>query len=224
MEKQVKINSGKLLSKLLEQIVNDSLETVKNKKNEGVKSTLYHNGIEEKERQASAESSLDEEDDDLFGGADGGDEAPTDEKPAEKDQETPTVSKTIDDEKEKLAKGEISSEDVVDKLNTIRSGKSFKDSAISGRLKEYVDSLSKAEKVALLAFLKGIAQIVTGEFEADQAVDPGDDPADVSMQKGKKKQTKTVKPNVIKAPEKEKKNGPPAEDTSAPAPIKPVKK
>lgn len=199
MEKQVKLQAGKSLSKALESIIKEAVQ----------QSSLYQNGISEKELQQHMQQ-LDEEEVD----------------PA-LDSKKETSSKTIDSEKEKLKSGEITPDDIVDKLNTIRSGKSFKDETISAKLSEYIESLSKAEKVALLSFLKGISQVVTGEIEPEDASDPSDSPSDVEMKKdtsgGAVK--KTVKPVVIKAPEKEKeKKGSSAEDTSGPTPIKPKKK
>jgi hypothetical protein len=208
MENQLKIKSGKSLSKAIDEIVKESL-----------KATLQQNASEEKVKQ---QEMLGEEDDDLF---DGEEKDSSGEKSGQEDSQEKSSSKTIDSEKDKLKKGEINSKDIVDKLNTIRSGKSFKDSSVSGKLDEYVESLNKAEKVALLAFLKGLAQIVTGEVEAEAAQDPSDDPADVKMEKGNEPQKKTIKPNVIKAPAKEKtekKTG--SEDTSGPVPITPKKK
>jgi len=208
MENQVK--RGMSLSKAIDQIVRESL-----------KASLHQNAVEEKEKQHKM---LGEEEDDLFGGDDSKvkDDASSEDKgDAEK---KPDESKTTDAEKEKLKKGEIKPKDIVDKLNTIRSGKSFKDSAVSGKLDEYVESLSKAEKVALLAFLKGLAQIVTGEVDPSVATDPADPDPNVKMQKGEKTQSKSIKPNVIKAPEKEKtEKKPSSEDTSGPVPIKPKK-
>jgi len=126
-------------------------------------------------------------------------------------------SKTMDADAEAMKRGDIKVDDVVEKLNTIRSGRSFKDSGVSGAMEQYVDSLSKAERTALLAFLKGIAQIVTGAVPGQQATEPDSTPANVQMQKKDAQQHKTVKPNVIKAdqpgPTGSAKN---IEDTSAP--------
>jgi hypothetical protein len=196
------------LSKAIEAIMKESL-----------KQSLYQNAVDEKEKQ---QKMLGEEDDDLFGGDDEGEE-----KKDDKETSDSGSSKTTDAEKDKLKKGEIETKDIVDKLNTIRSGKSFKDESISAHLDEYVKSLSKAEKVALLAFLKGLAQIVTGEIPAADATNPADPDPDVEMKKGDKeeKKTKSIKPNVIKAPEKEKsEKKPSSEDTSGPVPITPKKK
>lgn len=199
MEKTVKIESGKSLSQLIEKIVKES-----------IKSKLHRNAEDEKSKQKEV---IGEEDDESEG---------TEQSEPQED----TSSKSVDAEKEKLKKGEIEPKDIVDKLNAIRSGKSFKDDAIASKLDEYVNSLSKAEKVALLAFLKGLSQIVTGEVEAEVATDPADPDPAVKMKKGAgEKQTKSIKPNVIKAPEKEKtEKKPSSEDTSGPVPITPKKK
>lgn len=201
MEKQLKIQTGKSLAAAVDAIVKESLKT-----------SLYQNGLEEKERQRHM---LGEKDNDLFDDAASGQGA----------EAKPKSSKTIDSEKEKLKGGDVTAEDVIEKLNSIRAGKSFKDEEIEARLSEYVESLSKPEKVALLAFLKGISQIVTGEIEAEKALDPSEKPANVEMKKVSTVQKKTLKPNVIKAPSKEKtEKKPEAEDTSGPVPIVPKKK
>lgn len=128
-----------------------------------------------------------------------------------------------EDEKEKLKKGDVTVDDVIEKLNSIRSGKSFKDEQISSAFGKYFDDLESAEKTALFAFLKGIAQIVTGEVEGPEAIDPGDKPAGVEMKKTGGPEKVSIKPNVIKAPEVEEKKTPSAEDTSGPVPITPKK-
>jgi hypothetical protein len=216
-EKKVKLNSGGSLQAFLSEIVA-----------EGVKSALAQKALTEKEKQAATAGAQqpggDGGSDDLFGGA-GGDEEGGDEG-GEDDNST---SKTMDDETEKLAKGEVKTKDVVDKLNSIRSGKSFKDSAVSKAMEDYIDSLAKPEKVALLAFLKGIAQIVTGEVSGANAEEPSGAAPDVQMSKGDKKDVKHVKPNVIKGGKKSAgapggEEQPPQEDTSSPAPITPKKR
>lgn len=199
--------------------------------NEGVKSALYKKGLREKEKQSAVTGSTSDAGapsppegggTDLFsGGSTDGDVGAND-----KTQAAP--SKTMDDETEKLKQGDIDVDDITDKLNSIRSGKSFKDDKVGAAMASYVQSLSKAERVALLAFLKGIAQIVTGEVAAQAAEEPSNAAPDVKMQKGSGgKKVRHVKPNVIKGqrPKAAKdQNG--AEDTSAPvaAPIKPVAK
>jgi hypothetical protein len=119
-----------------------------------------------------------------------------------------------------LKSGKIESRTIIDKLNTIRAGKSFKDSSIHSKMEKYVNDLSEAEKTALLAFLKGISQIVSGEVDDSDIVDPSEPPAKVKMEKSQN-QVVTIKPNVVKNPQKQSgENTSDKEDTSGPAPIK----
>jgi|GEM_PF-1584537 len=200
-------NTGKSLGAVLDSIIREQ-----------IKSSLYQNSIDEKERQKQF---LGEDDDDLF------DDESDDSGESDEDSGD---SKTMSDELGKIKSGDITPDDVIEKLNGIRAGHSLKDDKIAAKISEYVESLSKPEKVALMAFLKGISQIVSGEVDAEQALEPGDDPAHVKMQKGVQKQKKSIKPNVIKAPakddeeseKKEKKSS--KEDTSGPVPITPKKK
>lgn len=208
------IQTGTQLSQMIDDVINESL-----------KSNLTRKRLEEKEKQSSFtqrprqhQSVLDEDDNtDLFSDdSDSNDSG---------DKEQQSKPKQISDDK--LQSGDIAADDIIDRLNSIRSGKSFKDDRISQEMDQYVNGLKKAEKVALLAFLKGIAQIVTGEFEGSTAVEPDSHPADVKMKKseaGDSKQTKHVEPNVIKGVSKEKKATSNTEDTSAPAPIVAKKK
>lgn len=134
----------------------------------------------------------------------------------------------IGDDEKTLESGDVSTSDVIDKLNSIRAGKSFKDSAIKGSLEGYVDKLDKAQKTALFAFLKGVAQIVTGEIPAQTAMTPSNPEPDVKMKKFFHRQTGTktvtVKPTIVKKPVAgggiQKKS---VEDTSSPVPITPKK-
>lgn len=199
------IKSGKSLGKFLDAVFEESS-----------RAAMYQRSLQEKEKQQKSASTTSADDVDLF--SDSG-ESNSGEK------EKPTSSKTMDDETQKLKKGEISADDIIEKLNSIRSGKSFKDSTVNKSMEEYVDSLSTAEKTALLAFLKGIAQLVTGEISGRDAMEPETNPSNVDMQKQASVQKKTVKPNVIKdtSPQKSVKRND-VENTTPPAPITPKKK
>jgi hypothetical protein len=126
-------------------------------------------------------------------------------------------------DEEALKDGEINSKIIIDKLNTIRAGKSFKDSVVNSQMEKYLASLSKDEKTALFVFTKAIAQIVTGEVNAANVVDPSEPPADLSIKKGNSGgsgsvviSSVSVKPKSTTANSKPDKE----EDTSGPAPIK----
>jgi hypothetical protein len=219
--KALKIGNAQTLKQFLKAVVE-----------EGVKSALARKALAEKENQAKTSGGGGGDDlDDLFGGSDGGDSGGDDQKMPDlgKDDDKdnkPTPSKTMDDEKQE--EGDIDTKDIVEKLNSIRSGRSFKDSGVEGSMEQYIESLSKDERVALFAFLKGIAQIVTGEIPAQTAEKPTDHPAHIEITKTNAPKTVKKKPNVIKGAGSKKsdgappeKKGPPEEDTSAPvqAPI-----
>jgi hypothetical protein len=207
----MKLNSASDLATFVDSVIAES-----------VKSALHNRALQEKEKQNAASSSSSQDnsnsDDggelDLFSNDDSGDE-----------QNKPAPSKTMDDETEKLKLGNVEPKDIIEKLNSIRSGRSFKDEHVGPAMEQYVNSLSKAEKTALLAFLKGISQIVTGEVSGEDATEPDSNPADVQMQKGANSQKqKHIEPNVIKnvAPKSKPKQG--TEDSSGPVPITPKKK
>lgn len=195
--KAVKLTTGKSLNSFLEGVIAES-----------VKTALHQKSLQEKEKQQAASGG--------FGASSGGTTNPKPESTSSGDEGAASPSKTMDDETEKLKSGDVTPDDITDKLNAIRSGKSFKDENIKGNMTQYIESLSKAEKVALMAFLKGIAQIVTGEIPAQNAEDPKDKPSDVKMEKGTSVKTKHIQPNVIRgsAPQKKKQGG--EEDTSSP--------
>ncbi len=120
---------------------------------------------------------------------------------------------------------------VVDQLNAIRGGQSFKEQKVMDELTRYFDGLEQSEQEALHAYLKGLAQIVSGQVEAGAAEEPSDHGVDMQAS-GKK--TRNIKPNVTRkastpaaapvgAPVT-KTIAPSKEDTTAPAPIIPKKR
>lgn len=118
-----------------------------------------------------------------------------------------------------LQKGQVTLDMVVEKLNSIRSGRSFKDENISMQMQKYFNDLNDNEKLALYAFTKGIAQIVTGEVLGQQAIDPSKTQAKIEMtDQGSMQQVRHIKPNVIKKASAPAPAGG-SENTSAPTPI-----
>lgn len=63
---------------------------------------------------------------------------------------------------------------VIDKLNALRGGKSLKDKKVKESFEQYFEGLSKSERQSLLAFLTGIAQILTGVEKGADALEPKD--------------------------------------------------
>jgi len=200
---------------------------------EATTSALKKRALVEKDKQDATSSQVSQEE--LF--PDDKETTAQSEKKSEASTSEPEKPVADNSDKEKLESGDVTPDDVIETLNSIRAGKSFsRDENVKNSLSKYVDELSKAEKTALLAFLKGISQIVTGVVDSEQATEPEDPAPAVSMKKdgsGGSGNTKHVKPNVVKgnagAPAKTTKTAPSPgeEDTSAPvktAPIQPSKR
>jgi len=169
--------------------------------NEAINDTLHKNALDEEEKQEAQVSSSE-----LF--SDKGDTSKTATNDAAKSSDTTKEQPEakLDTGNDKLKTGEITVDDIISSLNSIRSGKSFsRDEEVLNSLTSYVNNLSKAEKTALLAFLKGISQIVTGVVDADTATEPKDAPADVTTTKKNVENDKSgsttrhVQPSVTKS-------------------------
>jgi outer membrane protein assembly factor BamA len=116
-------------------------------------------------------------------------------------------------------------DELIEKLNVIRGGKSFKDQQVLAQLTSYFDKLKDAEKKALIGFLEGIAQIATGQVETNNLTNVVD--TNVQIKDGDKQNVISIKPTIIKKlPNQPIPSAPKTkvEDTSAPVPITPVKK
>lgn len=86
------------------------------------------------------------------------------------------------DSKKILFKAENITFDMIkDKLNTIRSGKSLKDSDTKTKLSNYWNKIDDPEKVALFVYLDSISKILTAGLDADQVQDPSDPPPEIKM-------------------------------------------
>jgi hypothetical protein len=134
-----------------------------------------------------------------------------------------------DDEAEKkMQEGDITTDDVIEKLNAIRAGHSLKDQDVYTDLDKYVNDLDVAEKTALFAYLKGISEIVSRQKTGEVAVEPGDPSPDVDMQKNnapQKSGNQQLPQNTKKSNVHVKHNrGGGGEEMNAPMPIKPVQK
>ncbi len=91
---------------------------------------------------------------------------------------TDTSSPTVKAQKLPSA---MEAEDVTKMLNIIRAGKSLKDPDVQKRFDVWFGALSPSEKVALKGFLDGIAQIISGDIEAEDASRPSAAPYNVEM-------------------------------------------
>lgn len=98
---------------------------------------------------------------------------------SEKKREDRTGGKgTADSRKLKVPKEEVLKAptlgSVIDKLNALRGGKSLKDKEVRESFEQYFEGLDKSERQSLLAFLTGIAQILSGVEKGSDALEPKD--------------------------------------------------
>ena len=147
-------------------------------------------------------------------------ESVTFEPDVKKDPNTANISGQAqhdsDEDSQALKTGDVELEDIIDKLNAIRAGRSVKDDEIRNELESYFTELTSEERIALFAYLKGMAQVVSGEFAGENAIEPGDTPASITMLRARYGHKK-VNPNVVVKG----KHGGGDEDTTPPSPITP---
>lgn len=89
----------------------------------------------------------------------------------------------------------ITVDDIIEKLNIVRSGRSTKDADVKRELEEYVSQFDEDEKTALVAFLEGLGQILTSGVDSDDAADP-QDPYSLQI----KKSAGATTSNAVKSP------------------------
>jgi hypothetical protein len=181
--------------------------------------------VDEEEKQDSTEEDLNS----LFGGetkgkpAQGQSKQPTKKQPDQNKQTPEQPSQDAGGSQEQ--KGDISLDQVIDKFNIIRGGKSFKEQDVKTQLEKYWnEKLDDAEKVALYTFAKGISQIVNAGIPAQQAADPSDAPSPgIKMQQTSKEKVKHVKPTVVrKGAGGQVKKPASKENTAAPKKVSPI--
>lgn len=103
------------------------------------------------------------------------------------------------DENEKPAKlkvdnlPDITPEQVAEKINILRAGKSLKDKQTMQNLAQYFQRLNGPERIALYAFLQGLAKVLGGK-DGEQVKTPTSKPYDVEMEREKKSSKPAEKP------------------------------
>ena len=129
------------------------------------------------------------------------------EKSAKKDKKVDDAAAASAKEKEAAADAKgVSFTMIRDALNTIRAGRSLRDKNIRAELKSYVGQMDTEEKTALLAFLKGMGEILTAGMESEDVSDPSDPPYDIEMMQAKREEKKAQEdaeddtPGVVKKP------------------------
>ena len=79
-------------------------------------------------------------------------------------EETVKVEKPVKIKHEKVP--EVNTQSIADKINELRAGKSLKDKETMSALKAYFEKLNGPERIALFAFLSGLAKVL-GDQKGD---------------------------------------------------------
>ena len=84
---------------------------------------------------------------------------------------------------------------VIDKLNALRGGKSLKDPEVKKSFNQYFNALDTSQRKTLLVFLTGVAQILSGVAQGDDAINPQDVgiQTDIKKKPAEKKSSKKKK-------------------------------
>ena len=172
------------LDRFLDRVTSESLEE-----------TLGWLFEDERDRQKDMESQLD----DLGNGkkkksdeVDEGDEGAPEKKSTSVDVEEEESPGVIPDTEEIAEAG---ASEIIDKLNIMRSGKSLKDEEVRKQIEEYVKGLETGARQMLFVALTGLVQVMSGDIEGDEAVNPKD--VDIEVQ-AKRRKKDTKEPDVKK--------------------------
>jgi len=116
---------------------------------------------------------------------------------------------------------DVSFENVITALNTLRAGKSTKNKDIQSELSSYYDRLSADERAVLLLYLNELSKVITGATSGEDAQDPSDPSTyfNITRNKGQERPSEKSQENQSDQPAQEpiaqqQKQG--EEDTSPP--------
>lgn len=95
---------------------------------------------------------------------------------------------------------DLNMEMITGKLNAIRSGPSFKDQGVQQRIGQYFQSLNITQRLALYAFLEGLAEVIAADVSGEDARQPDDPEYAVKMDRVENEETRERKADTPAAP------------------------
>jgi len=148
---------------------------------EGIVLSSIAEAADEKDIQLSTAKSIKSDKRPLKAGDDDEDvnEAEGDDEGAEEDDSGGDMSKRPVEIPEKLPAA-ITIDMIIDGIDAIRSARSLKKPEVREEFEEYFNSLTSDEKIALLAFVYGIAETLIGDAPG-RGLDPGEEPYNVEI-------------------------------------------
>jgi len=81
---------------------------------------------------------------------------------------------------------------IAQKINAIRSGRSLSDKDTAADLKKYLGTLSSTQRLALFAFVEGLAEVIAANVDGDKARRPDDPDYGMAITKTTSSETEAV--------------------------------
>jgi len=188
----IKINSEKELLGLLK-IISSEAVGISKRLNENADPTTS-NYLKQYEKDEDTFGTLSEQEDEE-------DEAVEDEEVEEEEAGEAEASPSEDD----FVDSGVSFDSITRAINSLRAGKSLKDSGVKKQAADYYDKLSESERKALFVFLEALSEIITGQIKGKEAQDPSEPPVSISFSDQEKEEEKEeeVEPPSTEEPEEE---------------------
>ena len=184
----IKINSEKELLGLLK-IISSEAVGISKRLNENADPTTS-NYLKQYEKDEDTFGTLSEQEDEE-------DEAVEDEEVEEEEAGEAEESPSEDD----FVDSGVSFDSITRAINSLRAGKSLKDSGVKKQAADYYDKLSESERKALFVFLEALSEIITGQIKGKEAQDPSEPPVSISF--SDQEEEEEVEPPSTEEPEEE---------------------
>ena len=184
----IKINSEKELLGLLK-IISSEAVGISKRLNENADPTTS-NYLKQYEKDEDTFGTLSEQEDEE-------DEAVEDEEVEEEEAGEAEASPSEDD----FVDSGVSFDSITRAINSLRAGKSLKDSGVKKQAADYYDKLSESERKALFVFLEALSEIITGQIKGKEAQDPSEPPVSISF--SDQEEEEEVEPPSTEEPEEE---------------------
>jgi hypothetical protein len=184
----IKINSEKELLGLLK-IISSEAVGISKRLNENADPTTS-NYLKQYKKDEDTFGTLSEQEDEE-------DEAVEDEEVEEEETGEAEESPSEDD----FVDSGVSFDSITRAINSLRAGKSLKDSGVKKQAADYYDKLSESERKALFVFLEALSEIITGQIKGKEAQDPSEPPVSISF--SDQEEEEEVEPPSTEEPEEE---------------------
>lgn len=184
----IKINSEKELLGLLK-IISSEAVGISKRLNENADPTTS-NYLKQYKKDEDTFGTLSEQEDEE-------DEAAEDEEVEAEEAEDAEESPSEDD----FVDSGVSFDSITRAINSLRAGKSLKDSGVKKQAADYYDKLSESERKALFVFLEALSEIITGQIKGKEAQDPSEPPVSISF--SDQEEEEEVEPPSTEEPEEE---------------------